>query len=55
MPDLRSAGIPCAALLARVTLCAALAVAVSATEGAAEAAHAIAMHGTPAMPDDFVG
>ena len=53
MPDLRSAGIPCAALLARVTLCAALAVAVSATEGAAEAAHAIAMHGTPAMPADF--
>src|SRR5262245_58388646 len=37
----------------RLALCGALALASPARPAAAEAAHAIAMHGAPAMPDGF--
>ena len=43
----------CVALGARAALCGAFAVFSFATAAAAEAAHAIAMHGAPAMPDGF--
>jgi hypothetical protein len=38
---------------ARAALYGALAITLSAMPAAASAAHAIAMHGAPAMPDDF--
>src|SRR5208282_3830457 len=43
----------CVTLGARAALCGAFAVFSFATAAAAEAAHAIAMHGAPAMPDGF--
>jgi peptide/nickel transport system substrate-binding protein len=42
-----------AASRARTALCGAFAVFLCATPAATQAAHAIAMHGTPAMSDDF--
>jgi len=47
MPHVRAAFLACAAL------CAAFAVFAGATPAMAEAAHAIAMRGAPALPDDF--
>jgi peptide/nickel transport system substrate-binding protein len=43
----------CAAFCMRAALCGVLVLIGVATEAAAQATHAIAMHGAPAMPDDF--
>ena len=53
MHAMRNAYAAYAALGARAALCGALAVFGFAPRAAAEAAHAIAMHGTPAMSDGF--
>ncbi len=53
MPATMKARAVTAAASAYAVFCVAFAALACATPSAAEAAHAIAMHGTPAMPDDF--
>src|ERR1700677_1168308 len=54
MPKAHAAHFACTAS-ARGALCGALMLCAGAAPAATEAAHAIAMHGAPAMPDDFPG
>ena len=53
MPKASATPLAPAASAVRVALCAAVVACACATIAAAETAHAIAMHGVPAMADDF--
>jgi peptide/nickel transport system substrate-binding protein len=54
MPHLSAAFLAHAAAAARAGLCGACVLSAAVVPAAAQAVHAIAMHGAPALPDDFV-